>query len=152
MVPQVPATGGHLLIALHAQSYQPDATTAAIVHNIALRQRPDGSWTGFATRPPISGGDIRETAVALHGLDLYAPAGRRAEMNERIARARKFLLQTTPKTPEESIVRLMGLAWAGASQKICSAPPPPSLRSSGPMEAGLNCQRALQMLTRQGRR
>jgi squalene cyclase len=36
-------------------------------------------------------------------------------MNQRIAKARAFLLKARPSTPEESIARLMGLAWAGAA-------------------------------------
>jgi squalene cyclase len=115
VIPQIPLTGPYILMALHSQKYEPNELTAAVVHNIAMKQRPDGSWTGFATRPPISAGDIRETALALHGLDLYAPPGRRAEMNQRIAKARAFLLKAHPSTPEESIERLMGLAWAGVA-------------------------------------
>jgi hypothetical protein len=34
-------------------------------------------------------------------------------MNQRIAKAREFLMKAHPATPEESIARLMGLAWAG---------------------------------------
>jgi hypothetical protein len=115
IVPQIAATGPHILMALHSQSYQPDETTAAAVHNIAMRQRPDGSWTGFATRPPITAGDIRETALAVRGLDLYAPPGRRREMDARIAKARDYLLRAEPANPEEAIARLMGLTWAGAA-------------------------------------
>lgn len=115
VVPQIPATGSYVLMALHAQGYKPNDLTASVVHNIAMKQRPDGSWTGFATRPPITAGDIRETALALHGLDLYAPPGRRGEMNQRIAKARAFLMKAHPATPEESIARLMGLTWAGAA-------------------------------------
>ncbi len=114
IIPEIQATGPHLLMALQASSYQPDDVTASAVHNIAMRQRPDGSWTGFATRPPITAGDIRETALALRGLDLYAPPGRRREMDARIAKARKFLLEAKPSNPEEAIARLMGLTWAGA--------------------------------------
>jgi squalene cyclase len=113
VIPEIPATASYILMALHDQGYQPNELTAAVVHNIAMKQRPDGSWTGFAIRPPIVAGDIRETALALHGLDMYSPLGRRAEMNQRIAKARAFLLKARPATPEESIMRLMGLAWAG---------------------------------------
>ncbi len=115
VIPQISATGGYILMALHDQGYQPNELTAAVVHNIAMKQRPDGSWTGFATRPPIAGGDIRETALAVRGIDLYAPPGRRVEMNQRIAKARAFLLKAQPTTQEESIARLMGLAWAGSA-------------------------------------
>ena len=127
VIPQIPATGSHILMALSAQSYQPDGITASAVHNIAMKQRPDGSWTGFATRPPITAGDIRETALALRGLDLYAPPGRRAEMDARITRARNFLLAAKPSTPEESIVRLLGLAWARASYADLKAAAEPVL-------------------------
>jgi len=81
-------------------------------HNIAMRQRPDGSWTGWAPRPPISGGDIRETALSVYALERYSPPGRRAEFNRRIERARSYLLQEKPANPEEAIMRLMGLTWA----------------------------------------
>ncbi len=54
--------------------------------------------------------------MSLRGLDLYAPPGRRAEMDARIARARNFLLASEATTPEEAIVRLMGLNWARASK------------------------------------
>jgi hypothetical protein len=115
VVPQLPASGGYLLMALSAQGHAPDDTTAAVVHAIAMRQRQDGAWTGWAARQPISGRDIRETAIAAHALDLYSPKGRRAEMDERIARARRFLLNTKAQTSEENIFRLMGLTWTKAS-------------------------------------
>ncbi|MEO5925212.1 MAG: prenyltransferase/squalene oxidase repeat-containing protein [Bryobacteraceae bacterium] len=121
VVPQLPASGGHMLMALAAQHYPADATTAAIVHGIGLRQRPDGSWTGWAQRAPISGGDIRETVAGLRGLDLYAPPGRRAEFNSRIVRARQWLVNAKPATPEESIARLQGLVWAHADDRDVNA-------------------------------
>lgn len=115
VIPQIPATGSHILMALAAQGYAADANTAAIVQAVALQQRDDGSWPGWAPRFPISGGDIRETAVALRGLALYAPNGRRAEFNARIDRAQRWLVQARPATPDEAIVKLQGLAWAGSS-------------------------------------
>jgi squalene cyclase len=121
VVPQLAGTGGHMLIALAAQHYPADATTAAIVHAIGIRQRPDGSWTGWAQRAPISGGDIRETVVAVRGLDLYAPPGRRSEFNARIAKARQWLVSAKPATPEEAISRLQGLVWAHADDRDLNA-------------------------------
>ena len=114
VLPDVPNSGGYFLMALAAQKHAPDSLTAAIVHNIAMRQKPDGSWTGWSPRPPISGGDIRETAIAIRALTLYAPKGRQEEFNRRIERARNWMLQAKPGTAEESIQRLFGLIWAGA--------------------------------------
>lgn len=114
VVPEVPATGGYLLMGLAAQGYRADDTTTAVVHNIALRQRQDGAWTGWSSRPPISGGDIRETAVAIFALQHYGPAGRRAEFEGRVERAGRWLTQAKADTTEEQIVRVLGLAWANA--------------------------------------
>ena len=99
---------------LHAQQYPADENTTAMVHAIALRQRPDGSWTGWAPRFPISGGDIRETAISIRALDIYAPPGRRPEFDRRIEKARQFLLDAKPQVPEEEVARLLGLAWSHA--------------------------------------
>ena len=117
ILPDVPSTGGYLLMGLAAQRYPGDGTTIAIVHNIAIRQNLDGSWTGWAPRPPINYGDIRETAVSVRALDLYAPRGRRAELDSRIERGRNWLLAARPNTAEEAIYRLLGLAWAKADAK-----------------------------------
>jgi N-acyl-D-amino-acid deacylase len=118
VIPQVPQTGGLMLMSLNAQGYPADDMTTAIVHNIAMRQRPDGSWTGFAPRPPISGGDIRETAAAVFALQHYGPAGRRAEFDGRVKKAAHYLAQATPDTPDEAIVRLLGLAWSKADAGV----------------------------------
>jgi hypothetical protein len=117
IVPDVPSTGSYLLMGLAAHKYPADDTTTAIVHNIAIRQNADGSWTGWSPRPPINYGDIRETAVSVRALDLYAPKGRREEFQSRIERARSWLLAAQPNTPEEGIFRLLGLTWAKAEPK-----------------------------------
>ena len=117
IVPDIPASGGYLLMGLAAQKYPADDTTTAIVHNIAMKQNLDGSWTGWSPRPPIELGDIRVTALAVRSLDLYGPKGRRAELERRIERARGWLLKAKPATAEESIFRLLGLTWAKADSK-----------------------------------
>ncbi len=118
VVPQIPATGSHFLLALAAQKYPMDAITTAMVNAIAMEQRADGSWSGLAQRPPISGGEIRETALAVHALDLYAPPGRKQEFEAIVKRARRWLLDASPSTPEESIAYLEGLVWSGANTAI----------------------------------
>jgi hypothetical protein len=115
VLPDVPDSGGFFLMALAAQKHAPDDVTAAVVHNIAMRQKPDGSWTGWSPRPPMAYGDVRETAVSIRALALYGPKGRQDEFNRRIERARSWLLQAQPATTEESIQRLFGLTWASAT-------------------------------------
>src|SRR5262249_48710761 len=62
VLPDMQVTGGYMLEALSSQHYQPDALTAATVHNVAAKQMSDGSWVGWAPRPPIESGDIQATA------------------------------------------------------------------------------------------
>lgn len=118
VVPDVPVSFGYALMGLAADGYAPDGVTAAVVHNIALRQREDGSFTGWAPRPPIEYGDIRATVIALRGMALYAPPGRKAEFDGRIARAGAWLAAARPATPEENIMRLLGLIWAKANPAV----------------------------------
>lgn len=115
VVPQLPMSGGMLLMGLAAAKHPSDKMTAAVVQGIANRQNADGSWTGWSLRPPMSGGDLRETAYGARALDLYTPAGRREEMQQRLTMARNWLLKAKAESSEEETVRLMGLMWTHAS-------------------------------------
>lgn len=117
VLPNIPVSGGYILMGLAAANYQPDFVTAAAVHNIAAKQLTDGSWYGWAMRPPLEAGDIRATAIALRALQLYTPPGRRTEMQSRIQRAASWLRNARPHNTEEQVMQLMGLAWAGVSQR-----------------------------------
>lgn len=117
VLPDLPVTGGNLLISLHAAGYAPDTMTDALVHNIAGKQMGDGSWVGWAPRPPLESGDIQATALAIRSLRLYGMPGRKQEFDSRIALARKWLLAAKPKTTEESRMRMLGLVWAGAEAR-----------------------------------
>ncbi len=68
VVPQLPMSGGMLLMGLAAAKHPGDKMTAAVVQGVANRQNADGSWTGWSLRPPMSGGDLRETAYASRAL------------------------------------------------------------------------------------
>jgi ankyrin repeat protein len=115
--PDIPVSGGYIALALAARNYPADAATAALVHNIAGRQLKDGSWIGWAPRPPLESGDIQATALAIRVIQLYGPAGRKAEFAERIARARHWLRKAVPVTTEEKAMPLFGLAWSNASSE-----------------------------------
>lgn len=117
VLPDIPVSGGYILMGLAAANHQPDFTTAAAVHNIAAKQLTDGSWYGWAPRPPIESGDIRATVIAMRGLQLYTPVGRKVEMQARIKRAAEWLRNAKPHNTDEQVMRLMGLAWAGAPRR-----------------------------------
>jgi ankyrin repeat protein len=90
-------------------------TTDAIVHYLAARQDPSGAWTiDEGPRPPMESSNISRTAMAIHALKVYGWPARRAEFDDRIARAQKWLMNAHPVTSYEQADRIMGLQVAGA--------------------------------------
>ncbi len=118
------APGGHDMVAyavlqLAADEAPADATTDAMIHNIAAQQQLDGSWRrGGIVRPPMAESNVTYTALAIRCLAVYGPAGRKAEMTSRIARAAAWLRQADATTAEERNMQVLGLAWSGASQEV----------------------------------
>ena len=102
------------LFGLSAERAEPDRVTDAVVHNIAAQQHVDGSWTRFGImRPPTADSGFSATAFAARALRDYAPPARKAEMDERIARAAQWLLKAEPSTTEDAVMQLLGVKWAG---------------------------------------
>ena len=108
---------------LAAGQSAPDRVIDAMVYNIAGLQRSGGNWhvPGIA-RPPMEDGDFSRTAIALRCLSLYPFPGRKAEFDQRIARAAAWLKSSSPRTTEDRSMQLLGLKWANAAR--------PSLESS----------------------
>jgi hypothetical protein len=102
------------------QSYPADEVTDAIVSLIASQQAPDGTWMdGFPmVRPPIENSAYVRTALAANALVRYGIPARKAEMDERVAKARQWLEQAQPKLPYERAFQLLGLKWTGADPQI----------------------------------
>ena len=127
MAMQGETTGGHVLTygyfttALAAAQYKPDAMTAGLVHAIASWQMPDGSWPGLIERPPMEYSTFSHTALSIRALTLYTPEGRRAEIEEKVRRARSWMLAAKPASAEEQAMRIMGLAWSKASPQEVEA-------------------------------
>lgn len=102
------------LAGLAALNHKPDRMTDAMVANIAAAQLRNGSWhVGAAARPPAEEGDIFRTAVCIRALQAYAPPGRAAEMQGRVASAREWLRNVKAVTTEDRAMQLLGLHWAG---------------------------------------
>jgi len=76
-------------------------------------QRADGSWHGLDQRPPLEYSSVSETSYALRAIQLYAPPGWKQESARQIERARHWLAEREPQSNEESVMQLLGLAWAG---------------------------------------
>jgi ankyrin repeat protein len=89
------------------------ASTDVIVHYLAARQSVSGAWVNAGPRPPLQSSNISRTAMAIRALKTYGWPGRRDEFDERISRARAWLLSAKPVTRFEAADRIMGLKAAG---------------------------------------
>jgi ankyrin repeat protein len=108
-------TLGYTLMGMAAAGYPADALTDAHVHYFSIYQFPDGAWRTTSYRPPEEYGPFTTTAVVLRAMRLYPIPGRREEMTERFARAKRWLRSATAFSGEERSMQLNGLADAGAS-------------------------------------
>ncbi len=93
--------------------YRPDELTRAVSWYLAAIQQPDGRWVPGMLRPPLGGNEILATTLAMRSLQLYPLSGRENETAERIDRARHWLQVTEPRTHQDEVSRMLGLAWAG---------------------------------------
>jgi squalene cyclase len=82
-----------------------------------MQQAADGSWhLGGYSRSPMQDSSFSRTAMGLRALKAFGPPGRAAEMNQRIERAREWLLHAAPVTLEDRDMVLIGVASAGGSR------------------------------------
>lgn len=115
--PDAVFTKGYELFAFAAQDLPGDATTDAWVNHVAAIQGRDGQWHNNLPRPPIQTGDIGATAMGIHALQRYPLPGRKAEFAKQVERARRWLWNAQPENTEGRIWQILGLAWAGESQR-----------------------------------
>lgn len=120
-LPDTPVGGGYEAWAIDALGRGPNRLTDALTLFLAGVQRPDGRWRASDLRPPQEGSHFASTALSLRVLATFGPPARRAEWSERIARARAWLIRTTPITTEDKTFRLLGLIWSGADASAISA-------------------------------
>lgn len=83
---------------------------------LARLQRPDGSWGYGFDRAPVQSSLFMTTAYAIRVLNNYLPAALSAERQERIAKAKTWLIATPAKNNEDRAFRLLALKWAGAPE------------------------------------
>jgi ankyrin repeat protein len=113
-------TLGYTLMGMAAAGYPADALTDAHIHYFSVDQLGDGSWRTTSYRPPEEYGPFSSTAVVLRAIKLYPIPGRREEFQERIARAKRWLLSAQASSQEERSMQLNALADAGADASECA--------------------------------
>jgi len=113
-----PSVLGYVLVGLDAEHYQPNLETDAVAMYLKSRQWPDGQWAypEADTRQPLCLDYIGQTALAMRALQRYAPAGAKAEYEKAVDLAAAWMAAAEPKTNEDRVWRLQGLAWAGKNK------------------------------------
>jgi ankyrin repeat protein len=103
------------LAGLADDGVEPNLTTDAVALALASAQQPDGSWNIDDLRPPIiDQSPVHFTALAIRGLSVYLPPGRRVELRARVARATAYMRSVVPASTQDEAFKLLGLVWAGA--------------------------------------
>jgi Ankyrin repeats (many copies)/Prenyltransferase and squalene oxidase repeat len=105
-------TISYILVALATEHYPSDAATDAMARYLKNHQRQDGSWIILAHRPPIESSDIEVTANSMHAMQLYATANQRADYDTAIRGAADWIAKAQPRSNEDRVFKLLGLAWA----------------------------------------
>ena len=110
------ANGLYTLLEMAEARMPATLNSDAIVMGIASHQAPDGSFALVTDiRPPLTGSTMTATAMAIRALREYGPAGRRAEMQARAARAVAYLRNATPRDTQERVFKMLGLLWGGGA-------------------------------------
>jgi hypothetical protein len=109
------------LLAISAAGHVSDSTLDAAVSDFVSLQHRDGYWFDeYEARSPMADGLIARAAYAIRAMQVLSWPGRRAEFEERIARARKFLLAAKPITADDRALLLLGQFWSGVQKKTIS--------------------------------
>jgi hypothetical protein len=85
---------------------------------LARKQLPDGSWRTGLPRVPILSSDFTITAVAARTIAAYGAPSDAVEINDRVARARQWLVAKDPVTTDDKVSRLLGLRWTHADDRL----------------------------------
>jgi len=103
------------LLAIHDADAKPDMTSDAALADVASLQHQDGSWLDqYEARPPMTDSRIARTAYAVRALKVRGWPGRQAEFDQRVLRARTFLLASKAVTGDDHALLLLGLVWSQA--------------------------------------
>jgi ankyrin repeat protein len=107
---------GYGLLGLAAWDRKHDPATEALARFLTLRQTKEGRWSVESTvRAPSEDSNFTATALAIRALRDFVPPARASEVEPHLARAREWLVKTTPRNTEDRTFRLLGLVWAGAA-------------------------------------
>jgi hypothetical protein len=91
---------------------RPSLATDSLLLYVAANQRKEGNWHHDGiVRPPMEDGDFLLTAFGIRCLQAHAIPARKAEFDDRIARAVGWLERARPVTTYDRAAQLLGIRW-----------------------------------------
>ena len=106
-------------MAMENRPIAPALTSMAMV--LAKQQSPEGFWFFGAPRGPMQSSYLTFTALSIKALQTYGGKANAKEIDDRIQKAKSWLLTTEVKTNEDRAGKLLGLKWSGASDSDLKA-------------------------------
>ena len=107
----------YFLVSLHADGYKPNFTTDIAVDLLLHQALPDGHFLAETGRVPLQIGNIHLTAFAIRAIQLYASPAKTGEVQQLVAKTRKWLENTRPAEQQELAFKLLGLSWTDGSDE-----------------------------------
>ena len=111
-------SSGYQLWALWANKYKSNKLIEMLVKNLMQRQIYDGSWVSPNPRPPLEYYAFSATALMVAALQYYSPPSLKPEIDQRIEKARAWMIKTIPENNEERIFQLLGLKWINGDKNF----------------------------------
>ena len=111
-------SGGYDLWSFAANKIPANKTIQLLAKNMMQRQLKNGSWVAPNARPPIEYYSFSATAMTVKGIQAYLPAIFQPEIEQRVANAKAWMMNTTPIANEEKIFQLLGLYWCNGDKKF----------------------------------
>ena len=105
------------ILGMHDAGMKADMLSDSTVAYLAARQFGDGSWQESRTtsRAPMQESWISKSVMSMRALQVYPIPARKAEFEQRVAKARAWLEEAKPRHTYEQADLLLGLYWSGAS-------------------------------------
>ncbi len=104
-------SSGYQLWALWANHYKSNKLTEMLIKNLMQRQTGEGSWVSPNPRPPLEFYSFSATALMVAAIQYYSPASLKPEAEQRIEKARAWMIRSIPETNEEKVFQILGLKW-----------------------------------------
>jgi ankyrin repeat protein len=120
--PEPNHTFGYALLGQALEQAVVPEVSDSLVHHLASIQHLDGHWELNLVRPPIQSSPVTSTALGIYVLSRFSWEARGTEFEERVRRAKSWLLTQRPATQEARVFRLLGLAWAGMKHRQLREP------------------------------